>query len=178
MNIIENEIVIKPESEEIKIGIVVGEPGPRGAKGDKGDPGPQGEQGLPGEKGEKGDPGEPGSDGAPGAPGEKGDTGDPGPEGPQGIQGEKGEKGETGPQGEKGEKGDKGEQGDPGPSLWGGIGGDITGQADLISLLNGKAAADHVHGGIEVRADYVLSDTDLTAGESALADGKLWFVYE
>ena len=175
MNIIENEIVIKPESEEIKIGIVVGEPGPRGAKGDKGDPGPQGPQGEPGEKGEKGDPGEPGSDGAPGAPGEKGDPGDPGPQGPQGIQGEKGETGEVGPQGEKG---DKGEQGDPGPSLWGGIGGDITGQADLISLLNGKAAADHVHGGIEVRADYVISDTDLTAGESALADGKLWFVYE
>ncbi len=172
MNIIENEIVIKPESEEIKIGVVVGEPGPRGEKGEKGDPGPQGEPGLPGEKGEKGDPGEPGSDGAPGAPGEKGDTGEPGPEGPQGIRGEKGEAGETGPQGEKGEKGD------PGPSLWGGIGGDITGQADLISLLAGKAAADHVHGGIEVRADYVISDTDLTAGESALADGKLWFVYE
>ena len=169
MNIIENEIVIKPESEEIKIGVVVGEPGPRGPKGDKGDPGPQGEQGLPGEKG---DPGEPGSDGAPGAPGEKGDPGEPGAQGPQGIQGEKGETGETGPQGEKGEKGD------PGPSLWGGIGGDITGQADLISLLNGKAAADHVHGGIEVRADYVISDTDLTAGESALADGKLWLVYE
>ena len=175
MNIIENEIVIKPESEEIKIGIIVSEPGPRGAKGDKGDPGPQGEPGLPGEKGEKGDPGEPGSDGAPGAPGEKGDTGEPGPEGPQGIQGEKGE---TGPQGEKGEKGDKGDQGDPGPSLWGGIGGDINSQADLVSLLNGKAAADHVHGGIEVRADYVISDTDLTAGESALADGKLWLVYE
>ena len=172
MNIIENEIVIKPESEEIKIGVVVGEPGPRGPKGDKGDPGPQGEPGLPGEKGEKGDPGEPGSDGAPGAPGEKGDAGEPGAQGPQGIQGEKGETGEAGPQGEKGEKGD------PGPSLWGGIGGDITGQADLISLLNGKAAADHVHGGIEVRADYVISDTDLTAGESALADGKLWFVYE
>ena len=115
MNIIENEIVIKPESEEIKIGVVVGEPGPRGPKGDKGDPGPQGE---------------------------------------------------------------KGEQGDPGPSLWGVIGGYINDQADLVSLLNGKAAADHVHGGIEVRADYVISDTDLTAGESELADGKLWFVYE
>ena len=172
MNIIENEIVIKPESEEIKIDVVVGEPGPRGEKGDKGDPGPQGEQGEPGIQGEKGDTGDPGPEGPPGPPGEKGDTGDPGPEGPQGIQGE------TGPQGEKGEKGDKGDQGDPGPSLWGGIGGDITGQADLISLLNGKAAADHVHGGIEVRADYVISDTDLTAGESALADGKLWFVYE
>ena len=154
MNIIENEIVIKPEPEEIKIDVVVGEPGPRGEKGDKGDPGPQGEPGLPGEKGEKGDPGEPGSDGAPGAPGEKGDTGEPGPQG------------------------EKGEKGDPGASLWGGIGGDINDQADLVSLLNGKAAADHVHGGIEVRADYVISDTDLTAGESALDDGKLWFVYE
>ena len=172
MNIIENEIVIKPESEEIKIGVVVGEPGPRGPKGDKGDPGPQGEPGLPGKKGEKGDPGETGPEGPQGPQGEKGDAGEPGAQGPQGIQGEKGEAGETGPQGEKGEKGD------PGPSLWGGIGGDITGQADLISLLNGKAAADHVHGGIEVRADYVISDTDLTAGESALADGKLWFVYE
>ena len=172
MNIIENEIVIKPESEEISIGIVVGEPGPRGPKGDKGEPGPQGEPGLPGEKGEKGDPGETGPEGPQGPQGLKGDTGEPGAQGPQGIQGEKGETGEAGPQGEKGEKGD------PGPSLWGGIGGDINSQADLISLLNGKAAADHVHGGIEVRADYVISDTDLTAGESALADGKLWFVYE
>ena len=172
MNIIENEIVIKPEPEEIKIGVVVGEPGPRGPKGDKGDPGPQGESGEQGLPGEKGDPGETGPEGPRGPQGEKGDAGEPGAQGPQGIQGEKGETGESGPQGEKGEKGD------PGPSLWGGIGGDITGQADLISLLNGKAAADHVHGGIEVRADYVISGTDLTAGESALADGKLWFVYE
>ncbi len=142
VEIIENEIVIKPEPQEIRISVVRGQIGPRG---------PQGE---PGEKGEKG---ETGAQGAQGEPGEKGEKGDPGEPGPQG---------------------EKGDQGDPGVSEWGGIGGEITGQSDLMTLLAGKAAADHTHGGVETRPDYVISDTDLTAGASALADGKLWFVYE
>lgn len=143
--IVENEIVIKPESEEISLFVIRGQIGPQG---------PQGERG---EKGEKGDTGASGAQGEPGEKGEKGDTGEPGA------------------QGEKGEKGDRGE---PGPSEWGGIGGEISAQTDLMSLLNGKASSEHAHGGVEIRPDYVVSDSDLTAGESALADGKLWFVYE
>ncbi len=33
-------------------------------------------------------------------------------------------------------------------------------------------------GGIHVRPDYTVSTTDLTDGTSALATGKLYFVYE
>ena len=169
LQIIENEIVIKPESKEISISVVRGQIGPRGPQGERGEKGETGEPGPAGPAGPQGGQGEQGERG------EKGEKGDTGPQGPQGEQGEKGESGGTGPQGEKGEKGD---QGEPGPSEWGGIGGEIAGQTDLMTLLNGKAAAQHAHGGVEIRPDYVISDSDLTAGESALADGKLWFVYE
>lgn len=40
------------------------------------------------------------------------------------------------------------------------------------------APASHSHGGIETRADYTVSTTDLSDGVSSLATGKLYFVYE
>lgn len=116
-------------------------PGPRGEDGAQG---PAGEDGPRGLKGDKGDQGEKGDKGDTGSQGPKGDTGD---RGPQGIQGETGQDGVQGPRGEqgiqgvKGDKGDTGETGPAGPSVWGGISGSISSQADLQSALNAKADA-------------------------------------
>lgn len=90
----------------------------------------QGPKGDPGLQGPPGPPGEPGKNGVDGVNGEQGIQGPPGPPGKDGINGAKGEQGIPGPPGPKGEpfkysdftaeqlallKGPKGDKGEPGP---------------------------------------------------------------
>lgn len=116
----DDKIIVKDNTQIIKL------------QGPKGEPGPPGEQGLPGVQGPPGPPGppgEPGKNGVDGVNGEQGIQGPPGPPGKDGINGAKGEPGIPGPKGEpfkysdftaeqlallKGPKGDKGEPGPPG----------------------------------------------------------------
>ena len=117
----DDKIIVKDNTQIIKL------------QGPKGDPGPPGEQGLPGVQGPPGPPGppgEPGKNGIDGVNGERGIQGPPGPPGKDGINGAKGEQGIPGPPGPKGEpfkysdftaeqlallKGPKGDKGEPGP---------------------------------------------------------------
>ncbi len=115
----DDKIIVKDNTQIIKL------------QGPKGDPGPPGEQGLPGVQGPPGPPGppgEPGKNGVDGVNGERGIQGPPGPPGKDGINGAKGEQGIPGPPGPKGEpfkysdftaeqlallKGPKGDKGEP-----------------------------------------------------------------
>ena len=102
----DDKIIVKDNTQIIKL------------QGPKGDPGPPGEQGLPGVQGPPGPPGppgEPGKNGVDGVNGERGIQGPPGPPGKDGINGAKGEQGLQGPPGPPGRDGVKGEQGIPGP---------------------------------------------------------------
>ena len=108
----DDKIIVKDNTQIIKL------------QGPKGEPGPPGPPGLPGPKGE------PGKNGVDGVNGERGIQGPPGPPGKDGVNGAKGEQGIPGPPGPKGEpfkysdftaeqlallKGPKGDKGEPGP---------------------------------------------------------------
>lgn len=108
----DDKIIVKDNTQILKL------------QGPKGDPGPPGPPGLPGPKGE------PGKNGVDGVNGEQGIKGPPGKDGINGEKGEQGIPGPPGPKGEpfkysdftaeqlallKGPKGDKGEPGPPGP---------------------------------------------------------------
>ena len=114
----DDKIIVKDNTQIIKL------------QGPKGDPGPPGEQGLPGVQGPPGPPGPPGEPGKNGVDGVNGEQGIQGPPGKDGINGAKGEQGIPGPPGPKGEpfkysdftaeqlallKGPKGDKGEPGP---------------------------------------------------------------
>ena len=107
----DDKIIVKDNTQILKL------------QGPKGDPGPPGPPGLPGPKGE------PGKNGVDGVNGEQGIQGPPGKDGINGAKGEQGLPGPPGPKGEpfkysdftaeqlallKGPKGDKGEPGPPG----------------------------------------------------------------
>lgn len=111
----DDKIIVKDNTQIIKL------------QGPKGEPG---EQGPPGPPGPKGEPGKNGIDGLNGEQGLQGIQGPPGPPGKDGINGAKGEQGIPGPPGPKGEpfkysdftaeqlallKGPKGDKGEPGP---------------------------------------------------------------
>ena len=128
----DDKIVVKDNTQIIKLQGPKGEPGeqgPPGPPGPKGEPGKNGIDGLNGEQGLQGIQGPPGKDGINGAKGEQGLQGPPGPPGRDGTKGEQGIPGPPGPKGEpfkysdftaeqlallKGPKGDKGEPGHPG----------------------------------------------------------------
>lgn len=129
----DDKIIVKDNTQILKLQGPKGEqgpPGPPGLPGPKGEPGKNGVDGVNGERGIQGPPGPPGKDGVNGAKGEQGLQGPPGPPGRDGTKGEQGIPGPPGPKGEpfkysdftaeqlallKGSKGDKGEQGPPGP---------------------------------------------------------------
>lgn len=93
-------------------------------------------------------------------------------------------------------------KGDPGSGAsvdWGDIEGTLADQTDLKNALDAKADADDLGdlaaldtidytgnyltnkptlGGIQIRPDYIISDTDLTDGTSPLNSGVLYFYYE
>ena len=125
-----DKIIVKDNTQIIKLQGPKGDPGPPGPPGPPGEPGKNGVDGVNGERGIQGSPGPPGKDGVNGAKGEQGLQGPPGPPGRDGTKGEQGIPGPPGPKGEpfkysdftaeqlallKGPKGDKGEQGPPGP---------------------------------------------------------------
>ena len=130
-----------------------GDTGPQGAQGPKGDPGPQGVQGVQGPKGDTGPQG---------AQGPKGDPGPRGVPGLQGIQGPKGDKGDAGPQGPQGIQGPRGATGATGPQ----------GPQGPRGATGPQGPAGPV--GVNMQ----ISTTDLVAGQSALASGSLYLVYE
>lgn len=128
----DDKIIVKDNTQIIKLQGPKGEPGqqgPPGPPGPPGEPGKNGVDGVNGERGIQGPPGPPGKDGVNGAKGEQGLQGPPGPPGRDGAKGEQGIPGPPGPKGEpfkysdftaeqlvllKGPKGDKGEPGPPG----------------------------------------------------------------
>lgn len=128
----DDKIIVKDNTQIIKLQGPKGEPGqqgPPGPPGPPGEPGKNGVDGVNGERGIQGPPGHPGKDGVNGAKGEQGLQGPPGPPGRDGVKGEQGIPGPPGPKGEpfkysdftaeqlallKGPKGDKGEPGPPG----------------------------------------------------------------
>ena len=106
----DDKIIVKDNTQIIKL------QGPKGEPGEQGPPGPPGP------------PGEPGKNGVDGVNGERGIQGPPGPPGKDGVNGAKGEQGIPGPPGPKGEpfkysdftaeqlallKGPKGDKGEP-----------------------------------------------------------------
>ena len=114
----DDKIIVKDNTQIIKL------------QGPKGDPGLQGPPGPPGPPGEPGEPGRNGIDGVNGERGLQGPPGPPGAPGKDGVNGAKGEQGIPGPPGPKGEpfkysdftaeqlallKGPKGDKGEPGP---------------------------------------------------------------
>ena len=119
-------------------------------KGDKGDRGPQGVQGPKGDTGPQG------------AQGPKGDPGPRGVPGPQGIQGPKGDKGDTGPQGPQGIQGPRG----------------ATGATGAQGPQGPRGATGPQGPAGPVGVNMQISTTDLVAGQSALASGSLYLVYE
>ena len=104
-----------------------------------------GEFPKPGEQGPQGPQGERGIQGATGAQGPQGPRGFPGP---QGIAGPKGDKGDTGPQGPQGEPGVGG--------VWGTITGDLSSQADLMSMFSDYATKAYA-GNVANNAQYQAS---------------------
>ena len=125
-------------------------------KGDKGDPGPPGVPGPKGDPGPQGAQGPKGDTGPRGLQGIQGPKGDTGAQGPQGVPGAKGATGATGPQGPRGATGATGPQGPQGP--------------------RGATGPQGPAGPVGVNLQ--ISTTDLVAGQSALASGSLYLVYE
>ena len=125
-------------------------------KGDKGDRGPQGVPGPKGDTGPQGAQGPKGDTGPRGLQGIQGPKGDTGAQGPQGVPGAKGATGATGPQGPRGATGATGPQGPQGP--------------------RGATGPQGPAGPVGVNMQ--ISTTDLVAGQSALASGSLYLVYE
>ena len=96
----DDKIIVKDNTQIIKL------------QGPKGEPG---EQGPPGPPGPKGEPGKNGIDGLNGEQGLQGIQGIQGPPGPPGKDGVNGLKGEPGTPGQRGADGERGPQGPPGP---------------------------------------------------------------
>lgn len=126
----DDKIIVKDNTQIIKLQGPKGEPGQQGPPGPPGPPGEPGKNGVDGVNGERGIQGPPGPPGKDGVNGEKGEQGLQGPPGPPGRDGTKGEQGIPGPPGPKGEsfkysdftaeqlallKGPKGDKGEPGP---------------------------------------------------------------
>lgn len=114
----DDKIIVKDNTQIIKLQGPQGPPGPPGPKGEPG------KNGIDGVNGEQGPQGIPGIQGPPGPPGPKGEPGTPGERGADGERGQQGAQGPPGPKGEpfkfsdftqeqlnalKGPKGDKGE---------------------------------------------------------------------
>lgn len=122
-----------------------------------------GEFPMPGEQGPQGPQGERGPQGATGAQGPIGPRGFTGAQGPQGPKGDKGDTGATGPQGPEGPAG-------PG-SEWGDIEGDITSQADLMSMFSSyatKTYADNVANNAQYQAS-LYTDSQISSLSSVYA---------
>lgn len=96
----DDKIIVKDNTQIIKLQGPKGEPGPPGPPGPPGEPGKNGVDGVNGERGIQGPPGPPGKDGVNGAKGEQGLQGPPGPPGRDGTKGEQGIPGPPGPKGE------------------------------------------------------------------------------
>ena len=129
----DDKIIVKDNTQIIKLQGPKGEPGeqgPPGPPGPKGEPGKNGIDGLNGEQGLQGIQGLPGIQGPPGPPGTPGRDGVNGLKGEPGKDGKpftydmftseqlealKGPKGEPGTPGERGADGERGLQGPPGP---------------------------------------------------------------
>ncbi|MCP9820672.1 hypothetical protein KBZ18_14385 [Synechococcus sp. Cruz-9H2] len=90
-----------------------------------------------------------GADGAAGTAGATGATGPQGPAGPTGATGATGATGGTGP---------TGPQGPAGPSVWGGITGTLSTQADLQAALNQKLNASRLTVGTTAPPSPALND--------------------
>lgn len=104
-----------------------------------------------------------GKDGARGDTGPQGPKGDTGPQGPQGEKGEQGIRGERGPQGETGATG---------------AAAKING-VNTVTVQGGNGVSVSQSGNtLTIAANYSYSNTDLTAGTSALTTGKMHLVYE
>ena len=173
----DDKIIVKDNTQIVKLQGPQGDPGPQGPPGPpgpQGEPGRNGIDGTNGEQGLQGIQGAPGIQGPPGPPGKDGVNGlkgEPGTPGQRGADGERGPQGPPGPKGEpfkfsdftqeqlnalKGPKGDKGEQGPPGPPGTGGTGG-----ADLSDYTK-KADAENLY----------LKKVDLRAYLTMLGDPK------
>lgn len=78
----DDKIIVKDNTQIIKLQGPKGEPGKNGIDGVNGEQGPQGIPGI------QGPPGPPGPNGEPGTPGPRGEDGERGPQGPPGPKGE------------------------------------------------------------------------------------------
>lgn len=96
----DDKIIVKDNTQIIKLQGPKGDTGPPGPPGPPGEPGKNGVDGVNGERGIQGPPGPPGKDGINGAKGEQGLQGPPGPPGRDGTKGEQGIPGPPGPKGE------------------------------------------------------------------------------
>lgn len=92
----------------VKLGEIMGPPGPQGAQGNVGPLGPQGNQGAQGLQGVQGNLGPQGLQGPAGPDGAVGQQGPIGAQGPQGVAGLQGIEGPQGAQGVQGIQGDEG----------------------------------------------------------------------
>lgn len=120
----DDKIIVKDNTQIIKLQGPKGEPGEQGPPGPPGPPGEPGRNGIDGEQGLQGIQGPPGPPGKDGVNGLKGEPGTPGQ---RGADGERGPQGLPGPKGEpfkysdftqeqlENLKGPRGEQGPPGP---------------------------------------------------------------
>lgn len=170
-----------------------GATGPQGPKGDTGDTGPQGPRGVQGEQGPQGPQGDvgpqgpQGEKGIQGPQGEKGEKGDVGPEGPRGapftygdftveqLEALRGPAGPQGPQGETGPQGPQGEKGDTGPA---GANATINGVNTLTISTGDGISASQSGNTLTIASNTIISQTDITAGSTALATGQSYHVYE
>lgn len=124
----DDKIIVKDNTQIIKLQGPKGEPGEQGPPGPPGPPGEHGKNGIDGLNGEQGLQGIQGPPGPPGKDGKpftydmftqeqleslKGPKGDPGQKGPPGTKGEPGAPGERGADGERGLQGPPGPKGEP-----------------------------------------------------------------
>jgi len=147
----DDKIIVKDNTQIVKL---------QGPQGDPGPQGPPGKDGVNGLKGEQGLPGPPGPKGEPGTPGERGAVGERGLQGPPGPKGEPFKFSDFTPdqlnalKGPKGDKGEpfkysdftaeqllalKGPKGDPGSG-----GGQVTSQpVEIYEVVWGNAIASN-----------------------------------
>ena len=114
----DDKIIVKDNTQIIKLQGPKGEPGeqgPPGPPGPKGEPGKNGIDGLNGEQGLQGIQGIQGPPGPPGAPGKDGKSFTYDMFTSEQLEALKGPRGEQGPPGERGADGERGLQGPPGP---------------------------------------------------------------
>ena len=109
-------------------------------------------RGPEGPAGAAGPPGSQGPAGAQGPQGVPGTAGSTGPAGPSGATGPTGATGATGP------TGSQGPAGPAGPSVWGGITGTLSTQADLQEALNLKLNASRLTVGPTAPASPQVND--------------------